>query len=193
MNFIDFYGKYWTYSNRQWRNLGIKFQDMLHGLMDEQYLIECFLDDDNTQLGYALMFQQIMFLKRELNSGNWYIGKGMKPELIYDTYSINTANIKRYLFNEMGELKPSIRKRPVTHIRNCYKTWLNQLMYKIAPINNIHRAESNRNAMYERTVLMEPEVINTWIDKYSEQWINEWVYEPDMVDNDEEEIQEIKN
>lgn len=183
MNFSEFYGKYWNYTPRQWRNVGLVFEGNTTGI-NKDFMLEA-LKENGDRLGYVLYFIQIMILKREIANNNRYISSGIRPELIYDKWTIKSTKIQQYIRDESGNIKPNVLKRPYTHVLNCYNKWLKQLMSDVHKL--IGRYDHRINSIDEVTTYLEPEVINNWIDKYSEDWISEWVYEPDTeIDEDDD-------
>ena len=182
MDYSEFYGKFWNYSPRQWRNVGIVFEGDTTGI-NKGYMLDV-LEENGDRLGYVLFFIQIMILKQEIANNKWYIVKGLRPEMIYDRWTLQTTKLVRYVRDENGNVKPKIAERPYTHVYNCYRTWLKQLMYEIK--HKVGRYDHRTNLVDELTIQLEPEKINRWIDAFSEEWIAEWVYDPDHIREDED-------
>ena len=173
----------WDYTLRQWKNLGLRFETG-NSYLKPDYVIEC-LEENGRQMGYMLMFVQIAILKGEIGKGNTYLTSGLRPEILYDRWTWKTTKLPKYVRNEDGDIKPSILKQPQTHIFNCYRTWMKQLVDDIR--NDIGRYEHRTNLMDESVVYLEPQHINNMIDERSENWIMYWVFEPDREENEEEE------
>lgn len=183
MLYRDIYGKMWDYTLRQWKNLGLRFEDG-NSYLKPDYVI-AMLEENGRGLIYMLMFIQIAILKHEIGKGNTYITSGLRPELLYDKWALRTTKIYTYVRDADGNIKQSIVKRPQTHLFNVYRNWMKQLISEIH--TNIGRYEHRNNCMDERTVYLEPQHINDMIDEQSENWICNWVFEPDRVEDEEEE------
>lgn len=187
MNYREIYGKMWDYTPRQWRNLGLQFEKETTYLKPE-YVVEC-LEEDGRNMGNMLMFVQIMLLKSEIHNNNSYIQEGVRPELLYDRWTWKTTKLHDYVRDDTGNIKESIKSRAQTHIFNCYKTWMKQLMYEIK--NRVGRYDYRTNDMHEKTTFLEPERMTKWLDEYSENWMEQWVYDPtEMTDEAQEDTEE---
>ena len=66
---------------------------------------------------------------------------------------------------------------------------MKQLMYEIK--NRVGRYEHRTNDQHEKTTFLEPEKMTKWLDEYSEDWMAQWVYDPDgMIDEAQEDSEE---
>lgn len=182
MQYRAIYGKMWDYTRRQWTNLGLRFETG-NTYLKPDYVIEC-LEENGKNMGYMLMFIQISIVKCEIGKGNDYITSGLRPELLYDKWTWRSTNIYNYVRGDDGKIKPSILKRPQTHLFNIYRNWMKQLVSEIYTLTGRYAHRSN--LMDERTVYLEPEHINYMIDEQSGNWIYQWVYAPDMIAEEDE-------
>ena len=182
MNYSEYYGKYWNYTQRQWQNLGIKF-DKGGSNVNHEFMLECLETNSNTSW-YVFLFIQVMILKHEIAENNWVITSGIKPELLYDRWTWKSTKIPQYVRDESGELRPNVRKHPYTHVLNTFRMWMKQLVHEI--YNKTGRYEQRADIIYNNTVILEPQKLNEWIDKCSEEWINQWVQMPEEIFDDED-------
>lgn len=193
---FEFFGKYWDYSNRQWSNLGVKFTNVRMGIIDEQWFVDEIRNNEgiSVPLSYALMQMHVLFVKMLIASGNQPMCLGITPELLYDRMTWKLCNIQKHVRDVNGNFKPSFLNHPITHVRNCMRTWMKQLAYEMDTKNDhhTHRYERKAKQLAEKTVYLEPEEINRWIDQFSEDWINCYVYDPDrqLEDDNDKEIEE---
>lgn len=182
MQYRDIYGKMWDYTLRQWKNLGLQFETG-NSYLKPNYVIEC-LKENGRQMGYMLMFVQIAILKGEIVKGNDFITSGLRPEFLYDKWTLRTVMIQKYITDIDGNIKASILKQPQTHLFNIYRNWMKQLVSDI--YKNIGRYEHRNNSLDEKTVYLEPQHINDMIDDRSENWIIYWVFESDTVGEEDD-------
>ena len=187
MNYSEHYGKFWNYNQRQWANLGIKF-DKGGSSVNREFMLDC-LETTSDTLWYVVLFIQIVLLKHEIADNNWVVTSGLKPELLYDRWTWKSTKIPQYIRDEAGELRPNVQKHPYTHLYNTFRMWMKQLIHEI--YNKTGRYEQRSDTMYNHTVLLEPQKLNEWIDECSEDWVKQWVLIPDeMIDEDKEVNQE---
>lgn len=183
MDFSDYYGKFWKYSQRQWANLGVKFRKGTT-FIDDEYIIEC-LQSNKDGLGYVCLFIQIMILKNEL-AHNKFFTSGMRPELLYDRWTWKITKLPSYVLDETGNIKKSVKKQPYTHILNTHLMWMRQLAHEVRNVPG--KYENRSSEIYDKTVLLEPQKLNEWVEKCSEEWISQWVYIPDEIVDEDKEI-----
>lgn len=122
----ELFGKHWSWTQRQWRNVGIVFWKDTTGV-DRNYAREALMEGGN-KLGYLMLFAIILHFKRAILDGNNSITVGLMPELLYD--EIMERAVKFVRSCEDGELKQSIIDQPYTHIVNIIKVWFKQILFK---------------------------------------------------------------
>ena len=64
--------------------------------------------------------------------------------------------------------------------------WMRQLAHEVRNVPG--KYENRSSEIYDKTVLLEPQKLNEWIEKCSEEWISQWVYIPDEIIDEDKEI-----
>lgn len=175
MDMIDYYGKYWSLTNRQWRNLGLRFKNLDKGVLDNSFVADCLMECGNT-FGYLMLYIQITYLKRELLKGNRILTDMLMPEIIYDRFTLNSVKISRYIYDSDGNLKKKVLINPTAHLQNCVNVWLKQLMCELYPKNHKYYGSHIRaHNMYTNTFYLDPVTLNNQLDNCGQIYASDYI------------------
>lgn len=174
MDYRDFYGKYWGYTPRQWRNLGVRFQSENKGYLDPACVLDA-LTENGDRLGYIMLYAQISILMTEISKGNDLLMDGVIPEILYDRWTWKSTKLSASIYDKNGKIKPCVAASPHTHVFNVYRKWMKQLVHDI--YNHIGRDEHRTFGVYERMRHMDPVKMAQWLDTFPECWGSNWAYE----------------
>lgn len=175
MDMTDFYGKYWSLTNRQWRNLGLRFKNIDKGVLDNKFVADCLLEGGDT-VGYLMLYIQVTYLKRELHKGNRILCSMLMPEIIYDMFTLRSVNIRKYVIDNNGKLKKKVAINPTAHLQNCINRWLKQLMCELYPKKHKYYGSHIRaHNMYTNTFYLDPVDLNNQLDSNGQIYASDYV------------------
>ena len=168
----EFFGEKWHWTIRQWKNVGLKFRVEEKGMLDEQYLIDCFEEDSERvtdNLANCLIYLSILVLKVGGHKDLRVMKKGVLCELCYDDIIEKIMRMQKYCRDDQGNLKENVKRRPVTHCRNCIVRWIKQLYWQITKKPKSSYAERTHK-MAELTCYVAPLTMNVWVDTIQNNW-----------------------
>ena len=188
LDYRDFYGKYWGYTARQWRNLGLQFVSGTTYLQPE-YVLDA-LKANNGQLGYIMLFVQISILQTEIHKQNTLLLSGVVPEILYDRWTWKSMRLSASIYDKDGSIKPRVGETPQTHIFNLYRKWMKQLVHDM--YNHIGRSEHRTQEINARMIHCAPDKLALWLDQFPENWIGDWVFDPDGLIAEDDSVDNVE-